>query len=94
MIEALLVLLLLVFFGWLLIAVIGAFFSVLGWLICGFFGLLGGLLMLVLMIPIALVVALVVLPVIGLVMLPALLPLLLVAAVVWWLLKPSRRAAA
>lgn len=94
MIEALLVLLLLVFFGWLLVAVIGAAFSLLGWLVCGVLSVVGGLLLLALLVPILLVAALVLVPVIGLAMLPMALPLLLVAALVWWLLKPSRRATA
>lgn len=86
MIEALLVLLTLMLFGWLLVAALGAMFSVIGWLLCGLFSALGGLLALVLALPIVLLV--------GLLVLPLAAPLLLGALIVWWALRRSRRTMA
>lgn len=85
MIEMLVMLLLLIVFGWVALHVLGALFSVIGWLIGAFATVLGGLLMLVVLLPLGAVLGLVLLPLLGLV----LLPLLVVGVLLWWGLRTA-----
>lgn len=94
MIEALLILLLLMVFGWLAIAVLGGLFSILGWLLCGLVSLISSLVVVLIAVPVIAVVGLLVLPLIGLALLPFSLPLLIAVLVVWWALRRSGRAVA
>ena len=72
---------------WLSLSLIGLLFKLIFGIVGGLFGLLGGFIGLLL----AGIVALAVLPLIGLLMLPLLLPALLCIGLLWLLLRGPRR---
>jgi hypothetical protein len=89
-IEAIVLLLLIFAGGWLVLATLGFLLKMMVWLFVGLFSLLGGVVFLVVMLPLALLLGVVLLPLLILGLLPVVMPMLLLAAVVWWLVRDSR----
>jgi len=74
---------------WLFFTVLGLVLNLIVCLVLGVLGIIGGASLLALLLPLGVGVALIALPILGLVLLPALLPLLLIGALLWWWLKPG-----